>query len=63
MDMVKHFRSSQKSKFACLYNITKKVRDGVDLFDTDKYQSFLTVNFNTFGIKVFYNVTGMIMKM
>ena len=46
----------------CLYNIPKKVRDEVDFFDADKHQSFLTVDFNTLGIKVFYNVTGMIMK-
>ena len=46
----------------CLYNIPKKVRDEVDFFDADKHQSFLTVYFNTLGIKVFYNVTDMIMK-
>ena len=46
----------------CLYNIPKKVRDEVDLFDADKHQSFLTVDFNTLGIKVFYNVMGMTWK-
>ena len=40
----------------------KKVRDEVDFFDAYKHQSFLTVDLNTLGIKVFYNVTGMIMK-
>ena len=40
----------------CLYNIPKKVRYEVEFFDADK-QSFLTVHFNTLGIKVFYNVT------
>ena len=33
-----------------------------DFFDADKHQSFLTVDFNTFSIKAFYNVMGMIMK-
>ena len=42
--------------------IPKKVRNEVDFFDADKHQSFLTVDFNTLGIKVFYNVIGMIMK-
>ena len=36
----------------------KKVRNEVDFFDVDKHQSFLTVDFNTLGIKVFYNVMG-----
>ena len=52
----------KKASLQCLYNIPKKVRDEVDFFDADKHQSFLTVDFNTLGIKVFYNVTGMIMK-
>ena len=60
MGMVKHSRSSRKSKLAM--SLPKKVRDEVDFFDVDKHQSFLTVDFNTLGIKVFYNVTGMIMK-
>ena len=51
-----------KASLQCLYNIPKKVRDEVDFFDADKHQSFLTVHFNTLGIKVFYNLTGMIMK-
>ena len=46
----------------CLYNISRKVRDEVDFFDADKHQSFLTVDFNTLGIKVFYDVTDMIVK-
>ena len=46
-----------------LNNIPKNVRDEVDFFDADKHQSFLTDDFNTLGIKFFYNVTGMIMKM
>ena len=53
---------SKKSSLQCLYNIPKKVRDEVDIFDTDKHQNFLTVDFNTFGIRVFFNVTDMIMK-
>ena len=52
----------KKENLQCLYNIPKKVRDEVDFFDADKHQSFLTVYFNTLGIKVFYNVTDMIMK-
>ena len=60
MGMVKHSRSSRKSKLAM--SLPKKVRDEVDFFDVDKHQSFLTVDFNTLGINVFYNVTGMIMK-
>ena len=52
----------KKASLQCLYNIPKKVRDEVDFFDADKHQSFLTVDFNTLGIKVFYNVIGMIMK-
>ena len=52
----------KKASSQCLYNIPKKVTDEVDFFDADKHQSFLTVDFNTLGIKVFYNVTGMIMK-
>ena len=52
----------KKSILQCLYHIPKKVRDEVDFFDADKHQSFLTVDFNTLGIKVFYNVIGMIMK-
>ena len=46
-----------------IYSIPKNFRDEVDFFDADKHQSFLTVDFNTLGIKVLYNVTGMIMKM
>ena len=42
--------------------IPKKVRNEVDFFDADKHQSFLAVDFNTFCIRVFYNVTDMIMK-
>ena len=34
----------------------------VDFFDADKHQSFLTVDFNTLDIKVFYIVIGMIME-
>ena len=50
------------SKKQCLYNIPKKVRDEVDFFDAEKHQNFLTVDFNTLGIKVFFNVIGVIMK-
>ena len=41
----------------CLYNISKKeVRDEVDFLHADKHQSFLQVDSNTLGIKVFYKV-------
>ena len=52
----------KKASLQCLNNIPKKFRDEVDFFDADKHQSFLTVDFNILGIKVCYNVTGMIMK-
>ena len=52
----------KKAILQYLYNIHKKVRDEVDFFDADKHQRLLTVDFNTLGIKVFYNVIGMIMK-
>ena len=60
--MVKHSQVLKKAILQCLYNIPKKVRDEVDLFDAEKHQNFLTVDFNTLGIKVFYNVIGVIMK-
>ena len=40
----------------------KKLEMKLTVFDADKHQSLLTVDFNTLGIKVFYNVIGMIMK-
>ena len=52
----------KKASSQCLYNISEKVRDEVDFFNADKHQSFLTVDFNTLSIRVFYSVTGMIMK-
>ena len=63
MGMVKHSQSSQNSKFAMsLQYLKKEVRDEVDFLHVDKHQSFLQVDFNTLGIKVFYKVIGMIMK-
>ena len=50
----------KKASLQCCHNIPKKVRDEVNFFNADKHQSFLTVDFNTLGIKVFYNVMGMI---
>ena len=52
----------KKAILQCLYNIPKKVRGEVDFFDAEKHENFLTVDFNTLGIKVFYNVIGVIMK-
>ena len=52
MDMVKHFRSSQNSKFSMSVEYLKKeVRDEVDFLHTDKYQTGLRVDFNTLGTK------------
>ena len=62
MGIVKHSQSFQKSKFAMLVQYPQKVRDEVVFFDADEHQSFLTVDFNTLDINVFYNVIGMIMK-
>ena len=36
-----------------LHYLKKEVREEVDFLYADKHQSFLQVNFNTFGIKVF----------
>ena len=58
------FPKFPKKQFCNVFTISpKKFRDEVDFFDADRHQSFLTVDFKTLGIKVFYNVTGMIMKM
>ena len=63
MGMVKHSQSSQNSKFAMsLQYLKKEVRDEVDFLHVDKHQSFLQVDFNTLGIKVFSKVTGITMK-
>ena len=47
-----HSQSSQNSKLQCLYNISKKKLDKVDFLHAGKHQSFLQVDFNTWGIKV-----------
>ena len=55
--MVKHFQSSQKSKFVMfLQYFKKKVRDEVDFLHADKHETFLQVDFSTLDIKVFSNV-------
>ena len=51
-----------KEQLCNVFTISLKVGDEVGFFDADKHQSFLTVDPNTLGIKVFYNVIGMIMK-
>ena len=57
MDMVKHFQSYQKSKFAMsLQYLKKEVRDEIDFLHADKHHNFLQVDFNTLGIKYFYKV-------
>ena len=45
-----------------IQSLQKEVRDEIDCLDADKHQSFLQVDFNTLGIKVFDKVIGMIMK-
>ena len=45
-----------------LQYLEKEVRDEVDFLETDKHQSFLQVDFNTLGIKVFTKVIGITMK-
>ena len=55
--MVKHSQSFQNSKFAIfLQYLKREVRDEVDFLNADKHQSFLQVDFNTFGIKISYSV-------
>ena len=57
MDMVKHFRSSQNSKFTISVQYLKKEdSDDVDFLHADKYRSGLQVDFNTLGIKAAYKV-------
>ena len=57
MEMVKHYQSSQSSKFATsLQYLKKEVRDEVGFLHADKHQSFLQVDFNTLDIKVSYKV-------
>ena len=57
MGMVKHFQSSQNSKFAMsIQYLKKEVRNEVDFLYVDKHQSFLQVDFNTLDIKVSYKV-------
>ena len=53
MGMVKHFQSSQNSKFAVFLQCLKKeVPDEVNFLHPDKHESFLQVDFNTLGIKI-----------
>ena len=55
--MVKHSQNFQYSKFSMyLQYLKKQGRDEVDFFHTDKHQSFVQVDFNTFGIKISYKV-------
>ena len=53
MGMVKHFQSSQNSKFArSLQYVKTNVRDKADFLHADQHQSGLQVDFNTLGTKV-----------
>ena len=57
------FPKFSKKQVCNVFTISlKKIRDEVDFFDADKHQRFLTFDFDTLGIKDFYNVIGMIMK-
>ena len=57
MEMVKHFQSSQNSKFTMpVQYLKKEVRDEVDFLYVDKHQSDQQVDFNTLGIKFGYKV-------
>ena len=54
MEMVKHFQSSQYSKFATfLQDLNNKLEMKLD---ADKHQIFLQVGLNNLGIKVSYKV-------
>ena len=51
--MVKHFQSSQNSKFATSLQYLKvEVRDEVEFLHADKHQSGLKVGFKTLSNKV-----------
>ena len=57
MGVVKHFQSSQNSKFTIsLQYLKNEVIVEFDFFHVDKHQSFLQVDFNTLGIKDAYKV-------
>ena len=57
MEMVKHFQSSQNSKFTMSVQYLKKEdRDKVNFLHADKYRSGLQVDFNTLGSKVGYKM-------
>ena len=53
MEMVKHSQSSQISKFAVSWqHLKNEAGDEVDFLHAEKHQSFLQVDFNSWGIKV-----------
>ena len=57
MWIVKHFQSSQNSKFIISVQYVKKeVRDEDDFLHADKHQIGLQVDFNTFGTKFGYKM-------
>ena len=57
MEMVKHFQSSQNSKFAMsLQCLKKEVRDEVDFLHADNRQSVLHVDFKILDTNVSYKV-------
>ena len=57
IEMVKHFQTSQNSKFTMsVQYIKKEDRDEVDFLHADKHQSGLQVDFNILGTKIGYKV-------
>ena len=57
MGMVKHFQSSQNSRFTMYVQYLKKEdSDNAAFLHANKYQSGLQVDFNTLGTKVDYKV-------
>ena len=56
MEVVKHSRSSQNSKFAVsLQYLKKELRAKNDFLHADKHQSFLQVDFNKFRTRWYYH--------
>ena len=56
MCVARHVQSSQNRKLAYFAISPKKCEDEVDFLLADKHQSFVQVDFNTLGIKVYCKV-------
>ena len=60
MGMVKHFQSSQNSKFPMsLEYVKKEVRDKVDFLHADKRQSFPQVDFISYKVILLLSMSMM----